>query len=330
MKPHEMVRRWQVRVLLLLLAAPCAALAETCTSDTGKPATYNFTLPARIEINPDQANGAILATIEGTLVLQAPTVVTCPSVPWQKPNIFDLHTQNYLGGELYESGIPGVGIRFRLNGGAFPIRNNWNFPQTHNTNYPGTIQLVKTGTISRGGTLSAMEASGVLPGHENFKWRSFVFSSMSVDPGRPTCKVTTPSISVSMAQAKLRMFTGVGVVSEARDFSIGVHCAEGHPGITTAVHGVLTDQTDPGNRSTTLSLSHDSTAVGVGVQILLNDEVLAYGADSTAADTENRWLVGSSGNGDFTIPLYARYVQTLPEVTAGSANARATFTLSYE
>lgn len=331
MKLHEMVRRW--KFWMLLLAEPCTAIAAECKSDTGKPGTYIMTLPASVTVNPDLAIGATLASYQGAMVLQGVTNTTCPPLPVEKPNSFTLHTQTYLGNSIYASGIPGIGIRLRfthINGIPFPYNNLWTFPHREEHNWTGSVELVKTGPISQGGLLSGIEASGALPGENNYRWRLYLFTAMRVDPGRPTCKVTTPAVSVSMARAKQSEFTGVGMVSEARDFSIGVSCAEGRPGITTAIHGVLTDQTVPGNRSTTLSLSSDSTAAGVGVQILLNDDVLGYGADSIAADTENRWLAGSSGNGDFTIPLSARYVQTLPEVTAGSANARATFTLSYD
>jgi len=46
----------------------------------------------------------------------------------------------------------------------------------------------------------------------------------------------------------------------------------------------------------------------------------------------NQWKAGnvSYGTGTFEVPMSARYVQTSDSVTEGSANARATFTLSYQ
>ncbi|WP_410913395.1 fimbrial protein [Pseudomonas sp. SIMBA_068] len=36
------------------------------------------------------------------------------------------------------------------------------------------------------------------------------------------------------------------------------------------------------------------------------------------------------GQANLTVPLAARYVQTGSKITPGSANARATFTMSYQ
>jgi hypothetical protein len=55
----------------------------------------------------------------------------------------------------------------------------------------------------------------------------------------------------------------------------------------------LTDATNPSNTSTTLNLSPDSTATGVGLQILKGSTPIAYGADSPAANNLNQWSAGT-------------------------------------
>jgi type 1 fimbria pilin len=92
----------------------------------------------------------------------------------------------------------------------------------------------------------------------------------------------------------------------------------------------LTDLTNPANESDTLSLARGSTASGVGIQVLSGTTVIKYGPDSAAAGNTNQWQAGSTGNGTFNIPLTARYVQTGPKVTAGSANGLVTFTMNYQ
>lgn len=81
-----------------------------------------------------------------------------------------------------------------------------------------------------------------------------------------------------------------------------------------------------------LTLSPGSGATGVGVEILSGTTVLGYGADSNVLGNPGQWKAGtvSPGASVFSIPLTARYVQTDDVVTVGTANARATFTMSYQ
>ena len=56
------------------------------------------------------------------------------------------------------------------------------------------------------------------------------------------------------------------------------------------------------------------------------------GPDSSAPENLNQWKAGavSVGTSAFEIPLSAQYIQTTDTVTEGTANARATFTMSYQ
>jgi len=94
----------------------------------------------------------------------------------------------------------------------------------------------------------------------------------------------------------------------------------------------LTDAVSPGNRSSNLSLLPGSaTASGVSVQILRGDGTpVSYGPDSAETGNPNQWQVGEFGNVMVTIPFKARYIQTATSVRPGSANAAATFTMSYQ
>ncbi|MNO06732.1 F17a-G fimbrial adhesin precursor [compost metagenome] len=76
----------------------------------------------------------------------------------------------------------------------------------------------------------------------------------------------------------------------------------------------------------------DSTVKGIGIQILKDNVVLGYGPDSSAAGNTNQWSAGTvkQGQASMIIPLQARYVQTTARITSGSANANATFTMSYQ
>jgi hypothetical protein len=65
-----------------------------------------------------------------------------------------------------------------------------------------------------------------------------------------------------------------------------------------------------------------TTASGVGVQVMYNNAPLALNSRIAVATT--------AADGTYAIPLKARYYQMQPAVTPGTANANATFTLTYQ
>jgi type 1 fimbria pilin len=147
---------------------------------------------------------------------------------------------------------------------------------------------------------------------------------------KPTCSVSTKDVYVPLGAVPIRAFTGVGSASPEKRFSISLDCAGGDAGLERKIHTTLTDHTNPANQADTLSLAPGSGASGIGIQVLNGSTVIKYGPDSSALGNINQWQAGSSGNGTFNIPLTARYVQTAPAITPGSANGLATFTMSYE
>ncbi|WP_193727587.1 fimbrial protein [Paraburkholderia franconis] len=141
-----------------------------------------------------------------------------------------------------------------------------------------------------------------------------------------TCSVTTSSIDVDLGSVSIRKFTTMGSGSDPVNFSIGVDCT----GLTTNLGITFTDAVNPSNQTNTLPLSSTSTASGVGIQILRNGTAVAYGPDSNIAGTTNQIMIGQVNGTATTIPLAARYVQTASSIRGGSANGRATFTMSYQ
>jgi len=140
-----------------------------------------------------------------------------------------------------------------------------------------------------------------------------------------TCTVTTPSINVEMPRTHVDNFPTVNSTYGDTTFNMGLSC---NPGIKVAV--TITDVTDPSNTSTTLSLGHGSTASGIGYQIVNNGVPIAFGPDSAAVNTQNQFvIVPMSVSGSYTIPLSGRFIRT-GTIVPGSANAYATFTMSYQ
>jgi type 1 fimbria pilin len=236
-------------------------------------------------------------------------------------------TGRYLENNLYATELPGVALRIKF---ADKACAGVYWPTNCALNGQNLIvELVKTGSITNGGSLSGIFGSmsygkGYLV---NFVWRAPVIIGL----GFPTCSIITSSIAVNLGDnIPLSTFSGVGSVSSSRKFNIALRCAGGGTGAVTNVHTTLTDQTSPANTSDTLSLSPGSTASGVGIQVINGASVVKYGPDSKAVGNTNQWKAGATGNGVLNIPLAARYIQTGSVVSAGTANARATFTMSYQ
>jgi type 1 fimbria pilin len=138
--------------------------------------------------------------------------------------------------------------------------------------------------------------------------------------------VNQTNVTVIMPTADTRAFaSGIGAVADPQAFSLALTCTAGATVLIT-----LTDNANPANRSTALQLTSDSTAQGVGVQILNNSGTpVAFGPDSATPGNLNQWKAGTSPNGQLLVPLTARYVRT-GTVSPGTVRALATFTLSYQ
>ncbi|MCY1526786.1 Fimbrial protein [compost metagenome] len=279
----------------------------------------------------------------GGVIYEATGTITFQNAKNLPPETYcSWFTSTYLSGigvpdanNVYPTGVSGVGLRILNEGKPWPYKESKSWMTAYwSSDYRPTIQLVRTGDITAHGTISgaygrytANTASGDLLVEYRFA------SPVHVIPSVPTCEVATTKINVPMGRlVSATTFNGVGSTSPHQKFEIGLRCSGGDPETATRAYVTLTDAATPGNTSNRLSLSGDSTAKGIAIQILKDNTVLSYGPDSGAAGNTNQWSAGTinQGQAGFSIPLEARYVQTEPEITVGSANASATFTMSYQ
>ncbi|QHM76279.1 F17b-G fimbrial adhesin [Mixta theicola] len=140
------------------------------------------------------------------------------------------------------------------------------------------------------------------------------------------CTVDTDSVDLKLGNINLRELPAIGSTSPAANFTIDVDCDE-----NIALNAVVTDQSNPDNRSTVVSLTGDSTAAGVGVEFFYNGTgPLKLGPDSAARGTANQFFIQRTGQAQrLSLPFQARYIRT-GELTPGSANALASVTFSYQ
>ncbi|WP_230954215.1 fimbrial protein [Burkholderia stagnalis] len=336
-----------IRACLLapVFAMPCLVWAGQCIMkptggvESSNPYVYNL---------PGFDPGAFDPNVpDGTVIDKRSLAVNTTTSGWYTclPEIYRIvfrGTTAAIGkapgnGTTYSTGISGVGMRFSLSGpnaikGYWPV---FQYYQPGIASAPiGTtplnidVELVKVGAITAGGAITG-EVAGYF-GHYGQIASIRVGGGIIIQPKVPTCRVTNPAITVPLGSMPASTFTGVGSVSPSKPFNIALQCSGGETGTVTNVYTTLTDHNNPGNVSDTLSLATDATATGIGIQVLNGSTVIKYGPDSSATGNTNQWKAGEAGNGTFTIPLTARYIQTASKVTPGTADGLATFTMSYQ
>lgn len=303
------------------------------------PATLNFSPAGPYSPPRDEAVGSTLATATSGISIS------------NLPNLLGIYgctirqTVTVVGTEVssgvYSTGINGLGISFYFNSTLITNANNGlsidTFFNTGSGPLPGiNAHLVVDGQIAPGSVASSTSfvqinyKTGLLNPllsclGLNLAWNqtdNLTTGNITVSP--VTCSVTTPSVSVTLPTVSTTSLSSLGQTNGDTRFNIGLSCQSG-----ANVYVTLTDATTPGNTTSLLSLNPSSTAQGVKLRILKNDgNPMSFGPDSAAAGNTNQWLVGSSASTS-NIPLIVQYYRN-GDLTAGTVNAAATFTMSYQ
>ncbi|WP_321901970.1 fimbrial protein [Burkholderia cenocepacia] len=331
-----------IALLFGVMASPAMGATGPCRlKDSTNGVAYNgpvvYTIDGYMtpEFNPSVPVGTVIDSRQ--IVAAGDTIVaTCSSGGVQ--NIFNgqLYAATESVYHTYPTSVRGVGVRIRAETGSWwPIEFETNAIRVSSGPTPVIIEFVKTGPITAQGSLRG-EIAGSWLRNKEFQMASYrVSGTIQIRPKVPTCSVRTKNIAVQMNPTgntfTARDFGGVGGTTPERDFSIQLNCSGGDEGTSTNAYVTLTDNSNNGNRSNLLSLTPDSNATGVAIQILKDGKPLNFGPDSSSAGNPNQWKAGTipQGQGGFTIPLTARYIQT-GTLKGGTANAVATFTMSYQ
>ena len=248
--------------------------------------------------------------------------------------------------DVYTTNIDGLGVRFIFNA---PTCNASNLPLTNSllqiscalagplagpdiiTNFTVTTNFVAYGVIANGAlTLSSIPvlAQSYWASDNTSRWwpQYPVYTGSATGAiTTMTCSVQTKDIAVSLPTLAAREFAaGVGAVAGKQAFQLGFTCPN-----SAKVSIVIMDVVTPSNRSNVLTLSPESTAKGVGIQVLKGDGTpIAFGPDAVGMSVENQWLIGTSLSGVQVLPLSAQYIRT-GTIAPGSIKALATFTMTY-
>ncbi|HEK6320219.1 TPA: type 1 fimbrial protein [Yersinia enterocolitica] len=166
-----------------------------------------------------------------------------------------------------------------------------------------------------------IRASHIIPGTREFRDTGTLNHSIKVTFTLASCSVNTSNINFDLGKQKLTDFTHIGSTNGWSDTKrIELSCP---PDIK---YFLQIDGIAEPNQPGVIKLSPEpGAASGVGVQLLANNKEIEIGK------TKEMGISASSGtNLQEEIDITARYYQTADKVTPGSANASATFTLTYQ
>lgn len=254
------------------------------------------------------------------------------------------------GDHLYDSGVKGIGIAVQHTrgwiclSGQYILPNDAFFPFTgeicpqggSTPQYPyynkSTVYLVKTGPIDLGRhvinkTLYSIDYNGT-------QWATGTLKAAVTVSGCELPGAPFKQIDVRLGDHDKNVFTGKGSATQSVQFDIPLHGCLGQTQDTYAWNyfkgNYANIRLDPAQGAQVidaaqgvLGLKSDSTASGVGVQVLQ--------PDGTPMVLGQEVRLNRIENGTTRVPLKARYVQTTEQSPEpGSANSAANFTVTYQ
>ncbi len=314
---------------LLLSVTASVGWAGTYTYPNNGASTLSLSFGASpISVPRDAAVGKVISTIND-IPGAATSNVTCP-----------VTRATTVAGTLvpgttnvYQTNVQGIGVTFQQTQGwqggfeSVPQVETYTPPATGGTATYFQAQLVVTGQVAGSGTVTSIPQVTMQYTGSCFSTVTATFTIAAAVPITAlACTVTTPTINVPLPTVPVNALLPAGTMSAlsvGNTANIGLSCSPG-----SNVYITLTDANSPGNTSSNLTLGSGSTAGGVALRLFKDGTPVKFGPDLTAAGNLNQWLVGAS-SGVSSIPLTVQYVSTGP-VRAGSVNAAATFTMSYQ
>lgn len=250
--------------------------------------------------------------------------------------------------QILQTSVPGVGIKITLEHPFDGRASNSFVPigppvvpfDSHIENHTGSANLEMARLLSR---ITLVKIGDIAPGPQIFDSRT-IFSAMVSDVGlafnaslagtilQAQCTISSRLVSADPVQLgddwNVADFTGPGFFTPAVPFQIHLNSCSDDPNASVArahirLEGTLGSQPIEPLRGI-FSLTGDSSAEGVGIQVLMDDGTTPVALDS---DVPIRSIPAA---GSTVLPFTARYYQTGERVTQGQAKGALNFTITYQ
>lgn len=291
-----------------------ASALANCEFDPGGAYTKASLGVGRILSEPNQPVGHILGEVEISTPLAK---FTCSKRPWFFNTIGAFNEPALTVPNAIKTDIPGVGIIIEITAGSITgfLPLNKTLDSGSHTIDKIKMTLVKISTEQPVGSINTsyvnigVNSSGLVTlmdlsiGNNTF--------------GSSTCDVRSRNINVLMGTSERHDFSGVGSMTNRKEFSIRTSCFAG-----TKVKFKIDATPDSSGKAGVMAIDPgDGTASGVGIFLLHNNAPVKFGVETEAGTTLE--------HGDYYINFAGYYYQTQRQITAGKANGTATFTVTY-
>ncbi|OBY92025.1 MULTISPECIES: fimbrial protein [Pseudomonas] len=337
---------------LLLAAAPAMAACTWNGSDwTPKQLTLTggtVYAPRDVPIGTTLNNNAPIRTLNfGDSLACGPPATYGATLVGPVVNDIPVDVLRVPANSILQTNVPGVGLAMYMTGFAtgwqgeasnpsrfIPFNITWN--NSWAVGMPSAMiryALIKVGDIPPG-THSINQL--VAQGHTD-RGRIFdlTFTATVTVAGCSMPQAPGNQINVPMGTWEKRVFNGKNSTTDAQPFAITLNSCIAGSGYPSNTNGYFNGnyaniQIDSAKTSTVLdaangvlSLSSDSTAQGVAIQVLRDN--------GTPMNLGQPVRLNRVVNGTTTVPLKARYIQTGdgPTPTPGTANGYASFSVTY-
>lgn len=185
-----------------------------------------------------------------------------------------------------------------------------------------TVNFYKVGDIKPGNVASQMVGAVIFKLNGSWISPEAVVRTSAFTVTSQGCSLTNTNVVVPMGTINSSQFSGVGSTTEQKDFSIPLDCDSGTKLAVTISSGGAGSWNAASGLINLDAPSSGALAGGVKLQILSNNKPVALNTPLS--------LGAIPTAGAFNIPLQARYYQSASTVTAGQANASATFIFTYD
>ncbi|WP_288791376.1 fimbrial protein, partial [uncultured Enterobacter sp.] len=218
-----------------------------------------------------------------------------------------------------------IGIRFSSNAYFENPSNTFSYnAQTSYVDwYGGKIELVVTGPVSSGSLTPGVVGVVTLQGSDGIYRDGLTVQLTSGTINALACTVNTPQLTFPIGDIPASAFgsvVGTTPTGAQNTQNLGLTCAAG-TNINVSLSGIQNPDSANTSVMALTGQGNAGTAKGVGVQLIYNGTPLVM---------NSRLFLRQSAGGQETLPLTARYYQTLTRVESGSANASATLNLTYQ
>ncbi|GKX60779.1 fimbrial protein [Leminorella grimontii] len=181
------------------------------------------------------------------------------------------------------------------------------------------MELVLVDTV-REGTITMYSPLALTTYDPVTTTEAYASNPINIYPQSLSCQVNTTQLQVPLGDVQSNSLTQVGATTVSKDFQIGLTCESGTI-VSVAMTGTQNGDTSDDSVLALTNAGQSGVATGLGVQILQDSQPLHIG--------ETRMVV-SSANTSELLNFTARYYQTRPKVTPGSANTTALLTMVYQ